>query len=386
MTLTAWEAAARLFEPTRPCPWDSPLDLACALDPRFVRTPALELINDGLVWADRTPDARLIVVMSPQEGKGLDVETPIATPDGWTIMGALNVGDELFGGDGRPCRVVMTSEVRELDCYRITWQDGSQLIADGDHRWLVKDRNGTARGSRDRPWIVVDTRRLAERPQQYATPTYPVLDLPDRDDLILPPYVLGCWLGDGDTGGANFTTADDPEIVEQMAMEGWPLRKRPEKYRWTWADEKTGPRRPDGFQVRLRQLGVLGNKHIPTEYLRASEKQRLALLQGLMDTDGSCYFTSSAYSQCEFGTSNPVLAVQVTSLIRSLGIRCRTRETRASLKGKDCGPFWRINFTTDVTDGGWIRVDGVQDGSTQLYTAQNLGKLGVPNLSAPLAV
>jgi phage terminase large subunit-like protein len=69
--LTAWEAAARLFEPPRPCPWDSPLDLACALDPRFVRTPALELINAALVWADETPDARLIVVMSPQEGKSL---------------------------------------------------------------------------------------------------------------------------------------------------------------------------------------------------------------------------------------------------------------------------------------------------------------------------
>lgn len=71
MTLTAWEAAARLFEPTRALRWESPLDLACALDPRYVRTPALELINEGLVWADETPDARLIVTMSPQEGKSL---------------------------------------------------------------------------------------------------------------------------------------------------------------------------------------------------------------------------------------------------------------------------------------------------------------------------
>lgn len=69
MTLTAWEAAAREFEPRRPFAYDSPLDLACALMPGWRRTPALELVNEALVWADETPDARLIVVMSPQEGK-----------------------------------------------------------------------------------------------------------------------------------------------------------------------------------------------------------------------------------------------------------------------------------------------------------------------------
>ena len=69
--LSTWEIAAREFEPRSSRVWASPLDLACALDPRYRRTPALELINEALVWADSTPDARLIVVMSPQEGKSL---------------------------------------------------------------------------------------------------------------------------------------------------------------------------------------------------------------------------------------------------------------------------------------------------------------------------
>jgi len=336
--------------------WASPLDLACALNPAFRRTPALELINDALVWAENTHSARLIVVMSPQEGKGLALDTPVATPDGWTTMGDLTAGAVIFGGDGHPCRVTAAFPTRHLDCYRVTLQDGSTLTADGDHKWRVWDRHGydpeerAAGGSGRRCWRVVDTRELARDPRRYSVPTQPALNLPARDDLPLPPYVIGAWLGDGNTADAGFTCADQ-EIIDQVDAEGWPLRSQPSNgpYSWTWAGPVKGRRGdPSRFQARLRNLGVLGDKHIPVRYLRGSYDQRLALLQGLMDTDGSCYFNGTAYSACEFTTTNRRLADDVMTLVRSLGIRCYRIERRATLRGRDCGPAWKIKFTTDV--------------------------------------
>lgn len=334
-----------------------PLDLACALNPRLVRTPALELLSAELERAVAHPGVRLVVSFSPQEGKGLALDTPIATPDGWATMGELRVDDVVFGGDGHPCRVVLTSDVRHLDCYRLTFQDGSQLIADGDHRWRVWDRQGYdpiayAEGRRShRCWKVVDTRELARRPRRYSVPTQPVMMLPDRRDLAVPPYVLGAWLGDGHSASATFTCADQP-IIDELAAEGEPVRRvancGPYAYTWARPNSEAGKSDPGRMQARLRALGVLGDKHIPTAYLRASEKQRLSLLQGLMDTDGSAYRNGSAYSACEFTTTNPRLADDVLTLVRSLGIRCYRLQQRSTLAGRDCGPVWKIKFTTDV--------------------------------------
>ena len=69
MTLEWAEAAARLFEPPPAPRWATPGDLACYLDPKTVQTPALDLIDEALLWAYTTPDARLIISMPPQEGK-----------------------------------------------------------------------------------------------------------------------------------------------------------------------------------------------------------------------------------------------------------------------------------------------------------------------------
>lgn len=358
-----WEAAARRFEGRgeRVDRW-SPLDLAQRLDRRMIRTGPLDLVDEAVRrWIAGELD-RVIVVLPPQEGKGLDITTPIPTPDGWTLMGDLRPGDRVIGGDGKPCTVTYVSDVHHLDCYRLTFQDGSTLVADGDHRWRVWDRSGydaaryaahdgpedEKRRAASRSWKVVDTRELLQDPRRYAVPGNPVVDLPDRDDLPLPPYVLGVWLGDGDTDSAGFTCADD-EIVKQLAAEGWPVRKTPSSNAidWTWAAPRGDDRR-GAFKGALRALDVVGAKHVPSAYLRAGYTQRLALLQGLMDTDGSCYFNGTGYSACEFMTIREGLARDVLTLARSLGIRACLKPGRATLDGRDVGPRYRVKFTTDL--------------------------------------
>lgn len=94
------------------------------------------------------------------------------------------------------------------------------------------------------------------------------------------------------------------------------------------------------IQERLRRLDVLGNKHIPQQYLRTLESQRWALLQGLMDTDG---YVSKA-GQCEFTTVNPTLRDDVLELLRTLGLKPTLTVGRATINGRDCGEKYRIQF------------------------------------------
>lgn len=269
-------------------------------------------------------------------------------------MGDLKPGDSVFAGDGKPCRVTAAYEPQLIDCWRLTFANGSELVADGDHRWLVQDRNRDTPGSRSnggkrvRPWVVENTRAIAVNPARYGVPLPGPLELPDRDDLPLDPYVLGAWLGDGHSSGPMITIAE-PELAESIRAAGVPCRRiSSHKYAYSMAPEGwRGVRgNPSPVKRTLRDLGVLDNKHIPDRYLRASEKQRLMLLQGLMDTDGSVYPNESGYSRCEFTTTCRALADGVLTLSRSLGIHSKVHESRATLNGRDISARWRIRFTT----------------------------------------
>src|SRR5699024_9817064 len=83
----------------------------------------------------------VIVAARPAMGKALALDTPLPTPDGWTTMGDVAVGDELLDADGRPTRVVGATEVMtERPCYRMSFSDGSQVVADAEHQWVATSR------------------------------------------------------------------------------------------------------------------------------------------------------------------------------------------------------------------------------------------------------
>jgi hypothetical protein len=81
----------------------------------------------------------VVIMSSSQVGKALALDTPIPTPMGWTTMGEVRVGDEIFDETGAPCRVTATTDVMfERPCYRVLFSDGSSIIADADHLWSVE--------------------------------------------------------------------------------------------------------------------------------------------------------------------------------------------------------------------------------------------------------
>jgi hypothetical protein len=339
---------------------------------RWAVIHALELLPGG--------DYRfriIIIVVARQNGKALDADTEILTTRGFVTMRDIREGDEVYHPSGCLTRVTAVSEImHDHDCYQVTTTDGRAVTADRDHLWTVTDKRRSRglgpRGNSVR-WFETFTMTTGEMAscgvsryksggrssvatgKRYATNEYRFV-LPQQEPVKSPevplpidPYVLGAWLGDGHSGSAGFTCADE-EIVTEILRAGEPVTKLPNsgKYAWMLSDGvRHGKIRRETVQGRLRQLGLLGNKHVPDIYLTAGTSQREALLQGLMDTDG---FIDRQRGQVEFCSVLRPLADAVCFLTRSLGWRATVRTGRATLNGKDCGPKYRVMFTPKTTD------------------------------------
>lgn len=253
--------------------------------------------------------------------KGLALDTVIPTPEGATTMGQLSVGDQVFAADGSRCTVTAKSEVHWRTCYRIRFDDGSTVICDDEHRWL------TTSGRENRVTAVRTTEEIRDSLHLYGQAHHRIaLAGPlQLDDVDLPadPYVLGCWLGDGSVGAGRISKPDG-ELFDHIAARGYEVAPVP-------AGPKCPTRTIYGLQPQLRAAGVLDHKAIPDSYLRAGYSQRLDLLRGLMDTDGSWNRTRK---RAVFTTVEKALAEQVRDLACSLGQRAVVSSYTAKGYGK----------------------------------------------------
>jgi len=307
-------------------------------------------------------------------GKRLAVDTPVPTPTGWTTMGDLVAGDTVFGESGAPCAVTFAHRVAmSKDSYRLTFDDGSEIVADAEHLWLTynakelgtqfrfTDEGRAARNKKRSPVPVEDRQKSYERKSKavpsrgtvrttaeiaatlrvrggnranHAIPVAKSLQLPPRH-LPLYPYLLGVWLGDGTTTDGRITSAD-AQIFDTFSECGFSIGSMRAK-----KGNAAATATILGLVGILRRIGVLGHKHVPSAYLRSSREQRLELLRGLMDTDGT---VAKASGSAEFCTTSPELADGVHELIVSLGWKVRKRVGRARLYGRDCGPKWMFRW------------------------------------------
>ncbi len=295
-------------------------------------------LNDGRYGAGRWRYRRALLEFPKGNGKALALDTPLPTPSGWTTMGAVRPGDQLFDERGRVQRVLEAHPVQLGNrCYRVGFSDGSSIVADAEHLWTTQVlARGYAIQTATTEQLAATLRR-GDGAANHRIPTAGPLALPTRS-LPVPPYALGLWLGDGDSEGARLTQhVDDlPDVLAALDDEGVRLSVRPGKDERQRRVGLLGTVRPG-----LRQLGVLGAKHIPVSYQRASAAQRLQLLRGLLDSDG----TISAAGQVEFCSTSRRLAHDTLELVRSLGHRPVLHESRATLHGRDCGPRWRLTWT-----------------------------------------
>ena len=285
---------------------------------------------------DRTRE--LLIEGSAGSGKGLSLDELIPTPTGWTTMGHLQVGDELFDENGNICHVTYKSPIHNIQCYKLTFENGFSLTVDKDHRWKCQTGNYT----QNRVWTTEEMFLYLEK-QNRKTPRGFIIDMAEplqlpKKDLPIEPYVLGAWLGDGSSHhGVIYNHISDHQIIEEIEKEGWDAVQKPsdELCYTIW-----------GLKPILRVLGVLENKHIPVEYLRGSFEQRLSLLQGIMDTDG----TIGENGNCEITWADYDMIVQLRELLFTLGIKTGDIHTKEVQLDEWEYPrtYYRLHFTTDL--------------------------------------
>jgi replicative DNA helicase len=115
----------------------------------------------------------VVIAARPAVGKALALDTPLPTPDGWTTMGEVRVGDYLVDADGKPTRVVAATGVLQgRPCYEVEFSDGSVIIADENHQWLTWPRPDAHAPS------VHTTGKIAGAPLHHAVALTHTADLP----------------------------------------------------------------------------------------------------------------------------------------------------------------------------------------------------------------
>ena len=276
---------------------------------------------------------RLIINMPPRHR--LDLKEEIPTSAGWKTVETVAVGDYVFSPDGTPVLVTGKSDIYEEDLYEVETSDGQVITCDGDHLWTVRFGSPS-----QRPFVTLSTREILHKLENESwremgnLPTLPSVSpvhYPERD-LPIDPYVLGVWLGDGGSYGAAIgcSYADMPQMREQVEACGYQTTHNPKFQQFNVL----------GLYEQLRQQNLLQNKHIPEAYQCASVSQRIALFQGLIDTDGDV----TKEGKITFNNSNERLIDDVLSILHSFGVKARKTRRQTSYKGKPSQPSFRIMF------------------------------------------
>ena len=275
---------------------------------------------------------RGILGFAPGMGKRLAEGTPVLTPDGWTPIENIKVGDLVIGGDGKSYDVSGVFSEPNRPLYRVTFQDGSWVDADDEHLWKCKRYNNGK-------WQTLTTKEIVDKgvkdhsdgKRRWRIPLVePVTGFTSKA-FIDDPYVVGVVLGDGTPrhenleGVVGWNVCTDKEILEEINAQSI---KPHETSKYTGYGNV--------WLLGYLKPGRSWEKEIPENYLLGSTEQRIALLQGLMDTDGTPHKDTGA----EFSSSSPNLVDGVSFLVRSLGglvtgrIKCHSTYTYKGKKKK----------------------------------------------------
>ena len=309
----------------------------------------------------------VILLCARAVGKALKPDELVLSENGWVKIKDLSVGDKVYGSNGKLCNVINKTELQKnLEMYKITLRDGREIEACKDHLWKVwsKDKSRHSKLESDK-FVNLTTLELFNsyyykridsklkkstgkisyvKEPKYAIP----LNLPiEYGDANLPidPYFLGLWLGDGSSHRVSITTADKEiedyvyKIAQEYSHKVTVIKKPNNKAVELHITEGRKYYQKQVLREKFKGLNLLKNKHIPEVYLRSSEEQRLQLLRGLMDSDGT-----ASGSDVSFSNSNKILIDNVEELARSLGMYVRVKSRIPNYNGK----YGKTSYTVSI--------------------------------------
>ena len=269
-------------------------------------------------------------------GKCVAKDTPVILSDG-TIVPVQNVrkGDLLMGDDSKPRKVLALSQgVGQL--YRVTQVNGDSYVVNENHVLSLKVGYLSSSkceyryicGERYKQGDVVDISiqdylGLSNGQRRSLVGFRVPLEFPEKQ-VPLDPYLLGLWLGDGNSANSGITN-QDATILHYLANKlpeyGCYLRYNPSQNKYHY--RMTSSEKNNYVTDVLRELGLLNNKHIPDSYKYNSRENRLRLLAGIIDTDGS--YSTGVFDIIQ---KNRRFAEDIEYLVRSLGFYTKIQECK----------------------------------------------------------
>jgi hypothetical protein len=266
-------------------------------------------------------------------GKAQPLDAKILTPRGWKLMGDVQIGDKIINSQGQVSHVTGVFPQGIKDIYRVEFTDESATECCDDHLWLVNNAVRRRRGSAPRLKSLRDISSSLHDGSGNLRHFIPMVQPVQfhEGELPMDPYLLGVLLGDGGlNNNAVMLSSADEEVLAQVKSllpSGVSLTYA-SGYDWRLSQGRVS--RPNPVTVSLRSLGLMGHraeaKFVPDLYKFASMTSRVALLQGLLDTDGC---VRSADNNIEYSSTSLRLALDVIELVQSLGGKATLRKKRA---------------------------------------------------------
>ncbi|HVE74086.1 MAG TPA: PhoH family protein [Mycobacteriales bacterium] len=287
-----------------------------------------------------------VAPLAYMRGRAQPVDTLVMTPEGTCPIGELEVGDLVVGSDGLPTPVLGVHPQGRKSVFRLVTQDGASTLACAEHLWWVTTRSDRRHG---KPGRVLQTQEMVGRlrsgyVREFELPLVdPVAFVPS--DVPMDPYALGLLLGDGclTLSTTPSFSSRDPELVVALerALPGIELKATSRPGDFALRHEgyhRGGLLTANPVTVVLRDLDLAGTysttKFVPVQYLINSADVRLAVLQGLLDTDGGPVVQHGRTCRVQYTTCSAQLRDDVVWLVRSLGgvayVRTRLAEGRAA--------------------------------------------------------
>ena len=288
----------------------------------------------------------VIIAARPAMGKCLGLGTKVVMYDG-TLKNVedVKVGDQLMGDDSTPRNVLSLARGREK-MFWVRQNKGIDYRVNESHILSLK-RSRNEGKHKHGDILNIDVKDYNTKSKRFHSnyKGYKVSIDFKKQKLAIDPYFLGLWLGDGASSNVSIASIDG-EIIEYLSQyaqkldlqlsEQHPKDKCP-VYSITSGKRGVSNKKDKSLQKKLREIGVLNNKHIPHSYIQNSEKNRLQLLAGLIDSDG---YYDDRFHVFEIVQKNEVLTRQIKYLADSLGFRVSFKTKKARIK--------KINYECDV--------------------------------------
>ncbi len=272
-----------------------------------------------------------VAPLAYMRGRAQPYDSKVLTPGGFSRIGDLTTGDLVIGSDGRPTPVLGLYPQGRKEVFRLRSQDGASTVCCGEHLWAVSTAEDRRLG---KPPRVIETREMVGRLRRAHAHGFelPLVSRPvefEPTDVPIDPYALGLLLGDGcltPSTTPSFSMAE-PELALALepALEGIePVKKG--SYDYVSRNREGGRGGVIVANPRtsvLRELGLAGTssstKFVPQPYLYNTADVRLAVLQGLLDSDGAPVAQAKRSCRIQYTTASPRLRDDVVFLVRSLG-------------------------------------------------------------------